>query len=85
MQNKPLTKDVMLDTLDKAAIEQQFKEGLEQAINAAGALVQLKDGGNPNMFAVAGLIFMNLPQGIQSAYERVETKPTDCGKSTNAL
>lgn len=77
MQNKPLTKDVMLDTMDKAAIEELFKEGLAQVINAAGALVQIQDGGtSPNMFAVSGLISMNLPKAIESAYVKVPVDPT---------
>lgn len=76
MQNKPLTKDIMLDTMDEAAIMQVLKESLEQAISAAGAIVQIKEG-KPSMFAVAGFISMNLPQGIASAYEKVPTK-NDC-------
>lgn len=67
MQNKPLTKDVMLDTMDAAEIERLYKEGMAQAINAAGALVQLKDG-EAKFFNVMGFMAANLPGHIQSCF-----------------
>ena len=68
MQNKPLTKDVMLDTMDQAAIEELFKEGMAQMINAAGAIVQINEG-EPKIFSVIGFISANLPEAVKSCYE----------------
>ncbi len=72
-QNKPLTKDVMLDTMNLAQIEELYKEGIAQAINAAGAIVQTQDG-EAKFFNVLGFMSANLPGHIQSCFT---PKPCD--------
>jgi len=76
MNNKPLTKDVLLDTMSLEEIEAHYKEAMATVINCAGAIVQSKEGGtSPNMFAVAGFITMNLPANVASCYQQT---PKDC-------
>lgn len=72
-QNKPLTKDVMLDIMNLAQIEELYKEGIAQAINAAGAIVQTQDG-EAKFFNVLGFMSANLPGHIQSCFA---PKPCD--------
>lgn len=72
--NKPLTKDVMLDTMDLAEIEEQYKQGIALAINAAGAIVEAKDG-KAKYFNVLGFISANLPGHVQSCFS--PTAPCD--------
>ncbi len=71
--SKPLSKDVMLDTMSMEEIEATYKDAMATVINCAGAIVQSKDGGtSPNMFAVMGFLSMNLPGHVQSCYQKTE-------------
>ena len=71
MQNKPLDKDAMLDTMSIEEIHKVYADAMSTVISAAGAIVQSKDGGeSPNMFAVAGFILMNLPEQVAPCYKK---------------